>query len=205
LGIEASAGLNTDQATHISEVDVAMLACIGGCPDSVFYTPHQNFADVTSWNVEIYSGQAAAENSLTGNVASLAVNPLQVGFIYDFSGVAVGSGVYIYHTALVEIPVNINLGSGSYYIAVVPSLDQSDYGQLGVLTTTYGNPENDGCQTANLPEFGTAVGCDVPPLAYRVIGSNPTPEPGTFGLIAVMGAVVLFSAKTLRGDRRIQS
>lgn len=137
-------------------------------------------ADITNFALHIYSSPAVAGMNLTGDVASLASVPVTLVDPFD----AVNSN-YIIHIDLAGIPgPAITLSPGTYWIAVIPSLDfAAGGGQSAIIGSAIdgsGNGPN-GHQANPNGFFGFPDGFQQidPPanLAYRIIagGSNPCP------------------------------
>lgn len=131
------------------------------------------FDNVTNWSVQIYSSPGAAATSLLGDVASASgltatISALDSRFLVSLD--LAGAG--------------IDLGAGTYWIAVIPTMSFPTGGQLFVTHSSIGGANG---QFANpgggfgLP--GNLDDLDVP-LAYRVWA---VPSPGVLAVLGLAG------------------
>ena len=90
------------------------------------------YTGADSWNVEIYSSAAAAEASLTGDVASMT--GLQPSMATEPFG-----GDDLDNRVLLEFDVSASLAAGTYWIGVMPVGSFSFWGQAGVINSTIGD------------------------------------------------------------------
>ena len=158
-------------ATTLTSVSAALLG-FGGFTSS-------SYSAISSYTVEIYSSVAAAAASLTGNVASVTLSPGAVTLTKPYTDNL---------AALVDIPVDIVLAAGSYWVAVIPSLSfQSTNGaEIGIVDSGSGNssqvnPAGGFGFTGNINALGAAA-------AYRIEGDatvTDAPEPASFTLLGV--------------------
>jgi hypothetical protein len=177
-------------ATHLTSVQAAMLAFNPGLVSS--------FASVTSWEIAIYSSQAAAATNIIGNIADVSVAPANVTVVAGIVPQDVGS-------ALITIPVSIALGPGTYQIAVIAHLPSS-VGEIGVYASTGGSPGGNNSAEANpgggqnLPGNIMALGVDA---AYRITAAS-VPEPSSAVLISIgLGLGLVALRRSRRGARTI--
>ncbi len=172
----------------LSEVDAAFLGFGGFVP--------ADFAAITGYNVGIYSTVAAAAHSLTGDVANFNVKAASVGLTTAFGPA---------DSALAQIPINLALGEGSYYVGVTVSLDftATNGAEIGVYGSSIGgdsgvfqvNPGggfgfvgNNSMLTAN--------------AAYRILAkpaADATPAPPSLLLCGIAGVLGLGWARARRG------
>lgn len=170
-------------------------AVVGLFPDT---SAQRSFANVTSWRVEIYSGAAAAGNSLTGDVASRTLAPGAVTVNTSF--IANNDKM-----ALVTLPVDIVLARNTTYwlgvIADMPTGASGGFGPngaVGVAAYTGNNAFPGGANAIqNNPGRGL-IGdgwATIDPstnLAYEI---EAVPEPGT---MLALGAGLAFLARRRR-------
>lgn len=161
-----------------------------------FHTGNSSFNSVTNWSVEIYSSVAAAGGNLTGDIYHLDVTSPSITQNYFtplLNGQPTNQG-----NGLVNIPINVTLGAGTYYVAMIASLDSS-VDQIGVSKSVYaaGFPNGLDAQQAN-PANGFGLGTTFQAmddngqginLAYRLNGTV-VPEPASMAALAT-GALVL--------------
>lgn len=171
----------TNGPTTLTEVDAATLGFAGFSSAS--------YGHITAWDVEIYSSISAGVQSLTGDVASFTVAPSSVTLTTPFTSEA--------YSALVEVPVNVTLGNGTYYVAVIAALNVAQSEEIGVYESRTGTPGDSNAYQVNpggglgLPGNEDALGVNA---AYRIIGTPAAvPEPSPTVLASVVIAAALFA------------
>ena len=153
-------------------------AVIGG------YNGYVGSTGITGYEVEIYSSQAAAGNSLTGDVFSESLSPAQVT-VDDTTFTAEGG-------SLVTLPVDITLAPGTYYLAVLPDNSFEDDGQTGIFNSLSTSGGTNAFQANPGGGFGFGATQTISPatdLAYAVYA---VPEPATCSLLGLAFAGVVF-------------
>jgi hypothetical protein len=170
--------------TTLTSVQVAMLAFNGGT--------FASFAAVTNWEVAIYSSQTAAATTLIGNIADVNIAPANVTILGGFT-TDTGS-------ALITIPLAIALAAGTYQIAVIPRLDFTPFGEVGVYKSSGGSPGGSNAAIAN-PGGGfgftgnlSGLGVDA---AYKITAAS-VPEPSSALLVSIGLGLCLFSLRQTR-------
>ena len=144
----------------------------------------QGFNNIQNWEVDIYNSVAAGASNLTGNVASQVVAP---------GGVTLNTGYAssIQNSALLTIPVSITLPSaGTYWVSVIGRMD-SQFGQIGVGSSTSGTPGgNNGFIVNPGGGFGLTNNQQNEQVnfAYRV---TAVPEPASMAALALGAAALL--------------
>lgn len=148
------------------------------------FTSSAKYTDgsVQAWRIEIYSTPANATTSLTGNVASVSI-PFNDPNVAITTPWVTGSAV----SAKVDLNVSslpaLNLPAGTYWLAVIPVMNFTGNGQLGVRGSTFaGNPGNANARQANpgggfaLPGNNAAI---APPTnaAMRINGTSAASIP----------------------------
>jgi hypothetical protein len=179
----------TTPGTTLTQVDAAVLG-FGGFAAG-------DYQNVTALHVEIYSSVAAAAGSLTGDV-------------YDFNATKADITLTAPYgdkfSALVDINVNVTLGVGTYYVAVIPALNFSDNGgaEIGVYDSTFGGDSN-AVQVNPNGGFGftnneNALGTNA---AYRIIGNVPSavPEPSSAIILSTGLALACYGFRRVRAPR----
>jgi PEP-CTERM motif len=145
-----------------------------------------DFASITGVGVEIYSSTASAASSLVGDVASVTVPLASLTLTRNFTGSNL--------SALAQLPVNIGLAPGTYWIAVIASLSfaSTNGAEIGVLDGISGN--SNAVQANPGGGFGFAGNLNAlnSNAAYRIIG-NEVPEPGTWALFASGIGLMLYA------------
>jgi hypothetical protein len=148
---------------QLTQVDVVLT------PSATFTT----FDNVTNWSVQIYSSPGAAAASLFGDVASASgltatISALDSRFLVSLD--LAGS--------------DIDLGAGTYWIAVIPTMSFPTGGQLFVSSSSIGGANG---QFAN-PGGGFGLPGNLDdlefPLAYRVWA---VPSPGVLAVLGLAG------------------
>ena len=154
---------------------------------------------ITNYALQIYSSPEAAGMNLTGDVASLA--SVAVTLVDPFDA---DDGNFLFHIDLTSPgPGSITLSPGTYWIAVIPSLDfGAGGGQSAISGSTIdgsGNGPN-GHQANPNGGFGFPNGFQQidPPtnLAYRVVAGGGTPCPWDLddsGAVGTGDLLALFS------------
>ncbi len=163
-------------ATQLTNVSAALLGFNG-------FTSYSN---VTGYEVNIYSSAAAAASNINGNIFHMVFTPAQVSLTMPFSGDAL--------SALVSIPISALLSAaGTYFVSVVPDLNFTPGGQIGVYATTGlpgSNPgDSNGFQVNPGGGFGFAgnISNNNADFAYRITGQAPTTVPETGGTFIFLG------------------
>ena len=149
-----------------------------------FNTATPNFANITSWRVEIYSSPTAAASSLVGDVAS-------VGGLSSASNVPFGGpAAQMRQLVLLNIAsANITLGAGTYWIGVIPVMNfGSGFGQTGIAPSTIGNLNAEQANPGGgfaFPGNHAAIAGGAN-LAYRI---NEIPAPGALAILGLAGLI----------------
>ncbi len=158
-----------------------------------------SYANITGYEVNVYSSLSAANNGLNGDVAHLLINPANATLSTSFNGDA--------NSALVSLPLSILLPrAGTFYLSVIADLDFGNGGQLGVFGSTglagvvpggsNAHAENPGGDLG-LPGNESALGVD---LAYRIT-ADAVPEPSTGILMRGASALLAAGWRATRGAR----
>ncbi len=151
----------------------------------IWNTGAPSWNNVQFYRVEFYSSIAAAASNLTGDVASVTV---------PTSSVTVNTAPYSgdpNQRALVSIPLpNVNVGTGTRWVAVIPRMDFSPNGQVGVSTSAFAGANPGG---NNMTHVNPGGGFNLPGnqqayefnAAYRI---TAVPEPASvLALLAGLG------------------
>jgi hypothetical protein len=180
----------TTAGTALTEVDAAVLGFGSFTAGS--------YNAVTSVRVEIYSSLAAAASSATGDVADINVTKANITLTTPFGGDQ--------YSALAQLNVNVTLGVGTYYLAVVPALNFSNTNgaEIGVYASNYAGDSN-AYQVNPAGGFGftnnlNALGANA---AYRVLGNVPSvavPEPSSVVILST-GLALAFAFNRFRRAR----
>ena len=172
--------------TTLAEVDAAVLG-FGGFAAG-------DYKNITAVHVEIYSSLTAAAGSLTGDVYDDSVDPSAITLTAPY-----GSDKF---SAMAQLSINVTLGVGTYYIAVIPALNFNSTGaEIGVYASTYAGDSN--AYQVN-PGGGFGFTNNTNPLgvnaAYRILATTPSvvPEPSSLFLFGVGGVGVMAVARTRR-------
>jgi hypothetical protein len=148
---------------------------------------------ITGYRVEFYSSVAAAAANLTGDQGSVTLAPGAVTVTPNF-GVNIGQTPNI----LVSIPVaGVNLTAGTHWVSVIPIMNFTGGGQVGVSRSMLGaslnaHQANPGGGFAFPGNFSQIDGDAATPgvqginLAYRV---TMVPAPGSLALLGLGGLV----------------
>jgi PEP-CTERM motif len=180
----------TSPGTTLTQVDAAIVGIDG-------FTSG-DFNDVTALHVEIYSSVAAAASSLTGDVYDFSAPKADITLTTPY-----GSDQY---SALAQINVNVTLGVGTYYLAVIPSLNYENTGgaEIGVYASTYAGDSN-AYQVNPGGGFGftdntNALGVNA---AYRILGNVPAvvPEPSSLVMLSTGLALAFRRSRRARASR----
>jgi hypothetical protein len=184
---------STAGAFNITNIQAALLGFNG-------FTSYNN---VTGWEINIYSSQAAAVSNLNGDLFHVVLTAAQATLTQPFSGDAL--------SALASFAVNFAVASaGTYYVSVIPDMNFTGNGQIGVYGTTGlpgSNPGDINGFTVNpggglgLPGNRQNQNVD---FAYRITGNAPTgvPDGGSTALLLGFGVVGLCAAQRAVGGRR---
>lgn len=155
-----------------------MLSCVDTVAGG--FNGFDTTANITSYSLQIYSSPEAAGNDLIGDVASVASVPVVLVDPFDAT-----ASTFLFHMDLTALPgPAITLPPGTYWIAVMPSLDfGAGGGQTAISGSTIdgsGNGPN-GYQANPAGGFGFPNGLQQidPPanLAYRVVAGDANPCP----------------------------
>jgi hypothetical protein len=150
------------------------------------FNGYSTLAGVNSFNVEIYSSTAAAAASLTGDVFSANFGGPSASV--NFAGFFSFDGPDANDADIVSFDVNINLGAGTYYVAIVPQVDFGATGQSAIATSSLNwAGTNPGSGQAN-PNGGFGFPfnfqASTQNLAYRI---SAVPAPGALLLLGLAG------------------
>jgi hypothetical protein len=176
--------------TTLTEVDAAVLGFAAFAAG--------DYSDITALHVEIYSSLAAAASSLTGDVFDFSATKADLTVTAPY-----GTDKF---SALADISVNVTLGVGTYYLAVIPALSYSDTGgaEIGVYGSTYAGDSN-AYQVNPGGGFGftnneNALGANA---AYRILGTVPAvvPEPSSMVVLSTGLALAFFRFRRVRASR----
>lgn len=143
-----------------------------------------SYGNVQHWRVEVYSSPGAAATNLVGDVASAVIGLGSATLTTPWTTSPISALVSLDTTA-----ANINLGAGTYWLAVIPRLNfGGGGGQLGIMDSTFaGTPSNDNSLQAN-PGGGFALPNNLAPrntdCAYRI---TAVPAPASLGLLGFAG------------------
>ena len=172
----------TSPGTTLTEIDAAVLG-FGGFAGG-------DLKNITAVHVEIYSSIAAAASSLTGDVADINVAAADINVKAPY-----GNDKF---SALAQLGVNVTLGVGTYYLAVIPTLNFNDTGaEIGVYASTFGGDSN-AFQVNPGGGFGftgnqLALGVNA---AYRILAqSAAVPEPSSLAMCGIAGVAGLVAAR----------
>ncbi len=145
-----------------------------------------SYSNITGYEVNIYSSLAASNQNINGDVYHLALSPAQVtlsAFAGDTNALS----------ALLSIPVNATLQSGTYYVSVLADLNYSN-GEFGIYSTngvvgSYPSGQNAFIEN---PSGGFQNAGNQYPLnsdaAYKLSGTAKVPDTGT--TVALLGMAV---------------
>ena len=153
---------------HITNVQ----AVIGG------YNGYVGSTGITGYEVEIYSSEAAAGNSLTGNVFSESLTPAEVT-VNDAMFAAEGG-------SLVTLPVDFTLAPGTYYLAVIPDNSFEDDGQTGLFNAAGTSGGLNAFQANPNGAFGFGATQTITPVTDLAYAIYAVPEPTTYAALGVL-------------------
>jgi PEP-CTERM motif len=140
------------------------------------------FTAIQNYEVQIYSSPSAAAVNLTGDVSSTIVPTANATQTVPF-------GTNTFPSGLIDLNLtsfNVNLNPGTYWLAVLPRLDFTPNGQMGVSITTFGGGTGNGFQANPGGGFGipgninTAAGN----FAYNIT-ATAVPEPTSMALVGI--------------------
>ena len=144
----------------------------------------KSLANVTGWEVAIFTSVPTAATSISGNYnATVPASGVTLTTPYDTSA----------NSGLVSIPVNITLpAAGTYYIAVEADNSLSANGEVAVYSTAKGflgapapfpaGGENDFDFNPNPGLFGSVITGETGDASYKV---TAVPEPSTWALLGL--------------------
>lgn len=149
-----------------------------------FWNGTASFTNIQNYRVEIYSSIQAAAANLTGNVAHYVAATYQ-SIVRPWGAGTFGEG----KITLNVLPGNIVLNPGTYYIGVVPRMDFTGIGQVGVGATNLG--DNNAWQANPGGAFGfPGNNQQISPATNAGYKITAVPEPASLALVA-LGALVL--------------
>ena len=167
----------------------------------------KSLANVTGWEVAIFTSVPTAATSISGNYnATVPASGVTLTTPYDTTA----------SSGLVSIPVNITLpAAGTYYIAVEADNSLSANGEVAVYSTQKGflgtpapfpaGGENDFDFNPNPGLFGSVITGETGDAAYRITAQAAAiPEPSTWALLGLgtlAGALVV--RQRARGRRTL--
>lgn len=149
-----------------------------------------SWGNILEYKVEFYSSVANAASNLTGDVASVTVPTSSA--VVDTSPYPGDPNI----RALVRLPLpNVSVGTGTRWVAVIPRMDFSPNGQVGVSTSAYAGANPGG---NNMTHVNPGSGFGMPnnrqeyPLnaAYRIAA---VPEPAS--VLALLAGLGLLAAR----------
>jgi opacity protein-like surface antigen len=145
-----------------------------------------SFAAIQNYELQIYSTVTAPATNLTGDVSSTIVPTANATQTVPFG---TNAGTNFGPSGLIDLNVssfNITLNPGTYFFGIMPRMDFTGNGQMGVSLTTFGGGAGDGFQ-AN-PGGGFALpgneSLNVGNFAYRVT-ATAVPEPTSMALVGI--------------------
>ena len=158
----------------------------------------KSLANVTGWEVAIFTTVPVATTSISGNYnATVPASGVILTTPYDTSA----------SSALVSIPVNIALpAAGTYYIAVEADNSLSANGEVAVYSTQKGflgtpapfpaGGENDFDFNPNPGLFGSVITGETGDAAYRV---SAVPEPSSWALLGAGALAAVIGVRCRQG------
>ena len=168
-----SAAVVDDFTVSVTTLDLTSVSTILEAEGGTF----QSFGDIPGWEVAVYSSLAAAQNSLTGDVADVVVPAASATF-------TPGSNLNGDSNVLISLPINLVLpAAGTYYLGVMSRnpLDSTGWVNVYVFGNAGGGNAFSEAPGATNGVTSTALGADA---AYRLIGqAAPAPEPSTWALL----------------------
>lgn len=147
-----------------------------------FVAANYTNGSVQNYQVNIYGAPTNAQTNLVGNIASFTTTGLTgVTTVSPFGTDALRALITIDLNA-----ANINLAAGTYWVSVIPRMDFTPGGQLGVSLSTFGGGGGDGFQANPGGGFGLPanLATNVGNFAYRLVGT-PVPEPTSMALVGL--------------------
>ena len=134
-------------------------------------------ADVTNWQVNIYSNLEAAASNLTGNILSQESMPI---FVDEWSG----------DGWLIRLPISLAIDRGTYLVSVLMSNPYPDNGWVGVATSSIGDDQ--AWQVSPGGDYVFSPFIEAPDnLAYRLTGTSITvPSPAPIVAISIASLFV---------------
>jgi hypothetical protein len=140
----------------------------------------------------------AAASSLTGNIANISIAEADINATDPY-----GTDKF---SALAQIGVNVTLGVGTYYLAVIPALNfnNNNGAEIGIYNSTFGGDSN-AIEVNPGGGFGftnnqSALNSNA---AYRIIGNVPAvvPEPSSVLMLSTGLALAFHRFRRARASR----
>lgn len=170
-----SAGVVDDFTVTATTLDLTNVSAVLSAQGGTFTT----FSAIPGWEVAIYSSLAAAQGSLTGDVADVVVPAANATITTGFNQ----NGD---NNALLSLPINLVLPkAGTYYLGVMSRNPLDTTGWVNVYDFGSAGGGNAFSQTPGATNgvTSTALGADA---AYRLVGqAAAVPEPSTWALLSV--------------------
>ena len=142
------------------------------------------FPAIQNYELQIYSSPAAAASNLTGDISSSIIPTANATQTVPF-------GTNVNPSGLIDLDVtsfNINLAPGTYWVGILPRLDFTPNGQMGVSLSTFpgGVSTGNGFQANPGGGFGLAGNetQNAGNFAYRIT-TAAVPEPTSIALVGM--------------------
>ena len=165
-------------AAHLTSVQAGLI----GLSNAGF----QGFDRVDGYTLNIFSSAAAAYGSLTGDVYSTFIR----GTLADYVGSIQTLRDLTEAGRILNIPIDLDLGAGTYYLSVVASNSLDFNGEVGI--ATYVGTGGNNAVIAN-PGQGFNQGNPIGlgrDAVYAIQGTAAVPEPATWAMMLLgFGAV----------------